>query len=358
MSEPCRRSRGAPAAAAIAALAGLLAATARAAAPSPTGPPAAPPTAARPNLPATEPSTPTAAPRLMAVTIDDLPGAGAGVELARLRAMNGTMLAVLKREQVPAIGFVNEGKLQTGGERDARARILADWLDAGMDLGNHTFGHKGLTLTPLGEYQDDVLRGEVVTRALLGDRGRRPAYFRHPYTQTGPTPEIKSAFEMFLAGHGYRTAPFTVEDADYMFDALYELARDRGDTAQAAKVRAAYAAHQGRMLDWFEGLARGMFGRDIAQILLIHVNLVNADTLADRLAALRARGYRFVPLAEVLADGAYATPDLYVGPNGPSWLHRWSVAKGTPMRLRDEPDPPAWVLEAFQALQGRVDGMS
>jgi len=294
----------------------------------------------------------------MAITIDDLPGAGEGVELARLRAMNATMLAVLEREQVPAIGFVNEGKLQRDGERDARAGILADWLDAGMDLGNHTFRHKGLTLTPLGEYQDDVLRGEVVTRALLGGRGRRPAWFRHPYTQTGPTPEIKSAFELFLAVHDYRTAPFTVEDADYMFDALYEVARDRRDAAAVARVRAAYAAHQARMLDWFEDLARGMFGRDIAQVLLIHVNLLNADTLADRLAALRARGYRFVTLDEALFDGAYATPDLYVGPNGPSWLHRWSVAKGTPMRLRDEPDPPAWVREAFQSLQGRLDGTS
>ena len=337
------RLRHAPATAAVAALlAGFLAGAARAAVPS---------------TPATAPS-PTAAPRAMAVTIDDLPGAGEGSDLARLRAMNATMLAVLKRERVPAIGFVNEGKLQADGERDARAGILVDWLDGGMDLGNHTFAHKGLTLTPLAECQDDVLRGEVVTRALLAERGRRPVWFRHPFTQTGPTAGIKAAFETFLAGRGYRTAPFTIEDADYMFDALYEAARAHGDGGQAARVRAAYTAHQARMLDWFEGLARGMFGRDIAQILLIHVNLVNADTLADRLAALRARGYRFVPLAEVLADGAYATPDLYVGPNGPSWLHRWSVAKGTPMRLRDEPDPPAWVLEDWQALQGRGGGTS
>lgn len=101
-----------------------------------------------------------------------------------------------------------------------------------------------------------------------------------------------------------------------------------------------------------------MFGRDIPRVLLIHANRLNADTLADRLAALRARGYRFVPPGEALADAAYATPDLYVGPHGPSWLHRWSVAQGTPMRLRDEPDPPAWVLEDWQALQKRGGGAS
>ena len=292
------------------------------------------------------------APRTMAVTLDDLPGAGPEPGLAGLREMNRKILAALSRARVPAIGFVNEGRLQVDGERDERAALLRDWIEAGMDLGNHTFAHRGLTRTPLGECEDDVLRGEVVTRALLEKAGRRPVFFRHPFTQTGPTTEIKAAFEEFLAGHGYRVAPFTIEDADYMFDALYREALAAGDADRAARVRDAYAAHQARMLDWFETMARDLFGRDIAQVLLIHVNAINADTLADRLAVLRVRGYRFVTLPVALEDAAYATPDRYVGDNGPSWLHRWSVAKGAPPRLRDEPDPPAWVLDAWKALQG------
>lgn len=297
------------------------------------------------------------APRTIAITLDDLPGVGADTSLERLRGMNRSILAALSQERVPAIAFVNEGRLQVDGERDARAGLLRDWIEAGMDLGNHTFSHRGLTHTPLVEYEGDVLRGEVVTRAVLEAAGRRPVFFRHPFTQTGPTAAVKTGFEEFLAGHGYRVAPFTVEDADYLFNALYEAARAAGEADRAARLREAYAAHQARMLDWFEGLARDLFGRDIAQVLLIHINGINADTLADRLAALRARGYRFVALEAALADPAYATPDRYVGPNGPSWLHRWSVAKGAPLRLRDEPDPPAWVLDAWQALQ-RAAGSS
>jgi hypothetical protein len=65
-----------------------------------------------------------------------------------------------------------------------------------------------------------------------------------------------------------------------------------------------------------------------------------------------ARGYRFVTLDEALKGDAYRTPDGYVGRFGPSWLHRWRIALGKPDRLRDEGDPPAWVVETFNRIQG------
>jgi hypothetical protein len=42
-----------------------------------------------------------------------------------------------------------------------------------------------------------------------------------------------------------------------------------------------------------------------------------------------------------------------VGARGPSWLYRFRVAKGLPLRLESEPDPPAWVLERYRAAQAR-----
>ena len=287
--------------------------------------------------------------RRLAITVDDLPCVRCDGGLAAIADLNRRFVAALAAAKAPAIGFVNEAKLQIDGERDARVALLAAWLDAGLALGNHGYAHRGLTATPLPACEDDLLRGEVVTRALLEARGARPEFFRHPYTQTGPTPEIKRAFEAFLGDHGYRVAPFTIEDADYMFDALYSEALDRGDAARAAAIRTAGLAHAERMTIWFEGLGRDLLGREPAQVLLIHLNRLNADTLPERLRALQARGYRFVTLAEALADPAYALPDEYVGKNGPSWLHRWAVARGLPSRLKEEPDPPDWVLAAWNA---------
>jgi peptidoglycan/xylan/chitin deacetylase (PgdA/CDA1 family) len=283
-----------------------------------------------------------AAARLMALTFDDLPGADTRAPLAELQDQNRRMLAALHDAQAPAIGFVNEARVQVSGERDARVGILEAWLDAGCDLGNHTEAHLGLSTTPLREYEDGVLRGEAVTRALLEARGRKERYFRHPFTQTGPTKAVKESFEAFLADRGFTIAPFSIEAADYMFAALYA-------DALAARLRDSYLEHVDRVVDFMEGLAADEFGHAIPQILLAHVNRLNADVLPDLLKRLASRGYRFVTLDAALADPAWQTEDLYVGTNGPSWLHRFSVALGKPNRLVDEPDPPQWVLDGYNA---------
>jgi hypothetical protein len=170
-------------------------------------------------------------------------------------------------------------------------------------------------------------------------------------TQTGSTPETRERFEAFLTSHGYRVAPFTIEDSDYIFALVYDDAVRREDGRTAERVLSAYLEHQTRMFEWFEQLSRETFGREIPQILLIHVNRLNGDSLAEAVDAMTRRGYRFVSLEAALGDPAYRTPDGYVGPFGPSWLHRWRVSLGMPNRLRDEPDPPRWVLDAFQRLQ-------
>ena len=86
------------------------------------------------------------------------------------------------------------------------------------------------------------------------------------------------------------------------------------------------------------------------QVLLIHANLLNAEALPDLLEMFRRRGYRFVSLAEALADPAYERPDTFVGRYGSSWLHRWARVDGREVRW--EPDAPAWVSEYLDAGGG------
>lgn len=283
--------------------------------------------------------------RTIAITIDDLPGHPAAASMAELRGMTQSMLAALGAAGATATGFVNESKLAVRGEQAARTALLEMWLDAGIPLGNHTFSHPDINTTPLADYQRDIILGESVTERLMAARGTRARTFRHPYTHTGPTEEIKSRLQDFLVKRGYTVAPFTVENADYIFAAIHRKAALSGDLALAVRAADAYLAHTAAMLDFYEPLTIDTAGRDIAQILLIHVNDINSATLSRVLDLFKARGYRFVSLAEALRDPAYALFDAYVGPAGPSWLHRWRVAKGLPSRLRDEPDPPKWAME-------------
>lgn len=295
----------------------------------------------------TEGSSSTA-PRAVALTLDDLPKAlppGESVnDLDSLRTTTHTLLSVLTRHHAPAIGFVNEQRLYVKNQLDARIAVLEMWLEAGMMLGNHSFAHARFQETPLSQYEDDAIRGEVVTRPLMGSHGLAERYYRYPFNSTGPTRAAKESFEAFLRERGYRIAPFTIENVDYAFNQLYFQVRKANDAALAERLRAAYLDHTDAAFGYFEKLSRQMFGREIPQVLLIHANDLNADCLHELLRRLEQRGYRFISLDEALQDPAYKTPDEYAGPYGISWMHRWKIALGMKLSYEDEPDPPAWVI--------------
>ena len=280
--------------------------------------------------------------RSIALTFDDLPASQAADDVARVTRLNSTIVSALQSAQAPAVGFVNEGKLTTDGRRQGQIDALSVWTRAGMPLGNHTRSHWDVNDTPIEKYERDILDGEPVTAGLRVRASMTEKWFRHPFTHTGPTKEIKDRLNTFLARHGYTVAPFTVEHVDYLFSARYRSARLGKDDALAKKIGQAYLAHLDTMLEFFEGLSRETFGRATSA----HPRQrLNADYLPAMLDGMKARGYAFVSLREAMQDAAYRTEDDYVGRAGPSWLHRWRIAKGLPSRLAAEPDPPKWISE-------------
>src|SRR3989442_10727254 len=128
----------------------------------------------------------TPADRKIAITIDDLPaGAANSMSAAAITEMTAKLLATLQQQQIPVVGFVNEGKLYKLGEVDERIKALNMWLDAGFDLGNHTYGHISLNRAGFKDFEESVVRGETVTKLLLAQRKKTLRYFRYPYLDTG-----------------------------------------------------------------------------------------------------------------------------------------------------------------------------
>jgi peptidoglycan/xylan/chitin deacetylase (PgdA/CDA1 family) len=281
--------------------------------------------------------------RVVAITIDDLPIV-AGSVTSDWTDVTNRLLAALRRHSVSAVGFVNERKLYANGELDSsRVALLASWLAAGHELGNHTFAHQGAHTTPLAEYLDGIARGEVVTRPLAAGVGRPLRYFRHPMLHAGRSLAYRRGVERFLAAHHYTVAPVTVDNQEWVYARAYVVARQRGDTALTARVVADYRRHLDSAFAYSAGLSRTLFGREIPLVLLLHANELNAEYLDTVLTRLRAHGYRFATLESVLEDSAYRSADTYVGPAGMSWLIRWAVTRG--VAVPNEPREEGYVSQ-------------
>jgi peptidoglycan/xylan/chitin deacetylase (PgdA/CDA1 family) len=278
-------------------------------------------------------STPATPPdRQIAITIDDLPaGAARFMSAAVITEMTTKLLAVLQREKVPAVGFVNERKLYYNwGEADERIRALNMWLDAGFELGNHTYGHTSLNRASLKEFEDSVIQGESVTKLLLAQHNKQLRYFRHPYLDTGRDLETRREAEAFLFARGYRVAPVTMDGWDWNFTLVYDDAKKHGDTALQQEVVSNYLSHHAAVFDYYEKLSKSLLGYEPKQILLLHANNLEAEHLGELLELLRKRGYRFITLEDALSDDAYNSPDTYVGEDGRGWIEHWAITRGQP----------------------------
>jgi peptidoglycan/xylan/chitin deacetylase (PgdA/CDA1 family) len=287
--------------------------------------------------PAADAQTPR---RSVAITVDDLPkgGDGSSPSFDAIYAMNERLLRPFKERRIPLVGFVNAHQELTLGA-DKLRRLLDLWLDAGAELGNHTYSHPDINNVTLADYTANVAKGEPIVRAALAARGSTLRYFRHPYLHAGPTPEIKAGLQTFLDDAGYRVAPVTLDNSDYMYAALYTRPEHR------ERVRAEYLPYMESVVEFFERRSVEVAGREFPQILLIHANALNADLMPELLEMFRRRGYDFVSLDTALADAAYRLPENYAGRGGFSWIHRWSRTMGLP--AKGEPDPPTWVTTAF-----------
>lgn len=298
-------------------------------------------------------ATPAVPDRRIAITIDDLPWASLGDHqplkpAAGMLEHHHRLMAAIKAADAPATGFVNEIKLEVDGVVvPERLQMLSDWLDAGAELGNHTYGHTDLHAAGLAAYEADILKGERQLRPLLDARAMKLEWFRHPYLRAGRSAEDKAALAAFLGEHGYRIAPVTVDNSDWIWALAYRKVLDSGaDAATLKRLRDEYVPYMLAKVDYYERLSTALLGYLLPQTWLMHANELNADTYPALIAGVRERGYRIVPLAEAMQDPAYTRADAYTGPWGPSWMHRWAIGEDKPREFyAGEPLTPRWVLD-------------
>jgi len=287
--------------------------------------------------------------RRMVVTVDDLPVAlGSRHSFEQMEQITADLLATLKDHGIPAVGFVNESKLETDGLVDPRkVALLEQWLAAGLELGNHTYSHPDLHRVSVEKWLADAARGEQLLRRMVEDRGRELRYFRHPFLHTGMSVEIQETTGRWLTEHGYTVSPVTIDNSEWIFGRAYAGAFNTGDAEEDARIGAVYVDYMLDVVDFYEGQAEAIVGRPIPQILLVHAYALNADHLGTLLDRLEADGWSWVSLDEALADPVYQRPvNGYTGRGGITWLHRWAITEGLDRGIfKGEPEVPGWIQE-------------
>lgn len=287
---------------------------------------------------------PLQAQKQICITIDDLPTVSRFYRTAGGQdSLTSRLITHLKQHNVPAVGFVVGEKLMNEAKLDKnQVALLAQWLKAGLELGNHTFAHKGYNTISAASYQRDVVGVDTLLRPLLLAVNQWPRYFRHPYLQRGNTVSKRDSLVQYLASQHYQEAPVSVDNADYIFSAAYDVALLRKNTALASSIGRQYIEYMLSCVHYYESQADSLFKRPVAHILLTHANTINSFCLGDVLSRLEAEGYRFVTLEQAIQDPAYQSEDKYVNNGGISWLHRWALTQGKKGAFfKGEPDVPA-----------------
>jgi hypothetical protein len=99
-----------------------------------------------------------------------------------------------------------------------------------------------------------------ITRPMLAARHRDLRWFRHPYLETGMPLATKLKINNWLAAHGYRIAPVTMENSDWLFSEPYDDAIARHDEARVKRIKTSYLAYTANIIPWYQKASHQLLG--------------------------------------------------------------------------------------------------
>jgi peptidoglycan-N-acetylglucosamine deacetylase len=239
---------------------------------------------------------------VVALTFDDLPAAG-----SLPPGMSRTEIATALTQELKAnhfegtYGFVNAVKLHN--DPDAQ-QALHIWVDAGMNVGSHTWSHLSLTDNTAEAFEHEIALNEPALAEYAGTRDWH--WFRYPFLWEGDTLEKRHAVRAYLKDHGYRTAQVTLDFEDYAWNDAYGRCVSKQDTEALKWLKQSYL----ETADEYIRLGREeqliAFGYEIPNVILLHETAFTTLMLPDLLDLLRKQGFRFASLPEIERNLIYA----------------------------------------------------
>jgi uncharacterized protein (TIGR02246 family) len=254
------------------------------------------------------------------VTVDDLPLGSNRLhpDPAGRARITRDLLAILRKHEIRAVGLVTWNN--TDGQ--AGEKLLEQWMQAGHELGNHSYRHLDYSRTDADTYVADVEKARATLESFLALRGQRLRFFRFPFLREGETAAKLARVREWLASTGQRNLPVTIDNQDWSFEEPWVEARRAGDAARMARLGEDY--QHALRLETLMYTAAGdeLFGRPTPQILLLHANEVGTAQWDALFTWMKGRGFRFATADEVMADPVFAEPHDFVGRYGGSLWDR------------------------------------
>lgn len=240
-----------------------------------------------------------AAAQSVALTFDDGPNLASTPRMTP-QERNAALLAALAHHHVQAALMVTAGN---GAIRPEGLALARAWGAAGHVIGNHTMTHPDLNSpkVTLADYEQELLDCDRIIAPLPGYR----KWFRYPFLREGNTPDKRDGMRAFLSAHGYRNAHVSLDTSDWRLNDELVAVLTKDPAADVAPIKAAYLAHMRQRALAYRALAQRVQGRDIAQVILLHHNLINAMWLDDLLTQFEQMGWHFVTPDAAFADPLY-----------------------------------------------------
>jgi len=236
----------------------------------------------------------------VAFTFDDGPHLQQTPRLSP-KQRNDAMLAALARHKVKAALFVT---VTNGADKPEGHALARAWGEAGHAIGNHTMTHPDFHTTEvtLEKYQQELLDCDAVISKMPGYQ----KWFRFTFLREGNTLEKRDGMRRFLAQQGYRNAYVSLDTSDWRLDDKLMEVLAANSKADLTPIKTAYLAHIRQRALAYRALSHKMQGRDIAQVLLLHHNLLNALWLDDVIAQFKDMGWKIITPEAAFKDPVYA----------------------------------------------------
>lgn len=253
-------------------------------------------------------AAPATADKRIAFTFDDVPrgrGAFFTPDQRTIRLIAGLHKAGVKQ----AAFYIVPGQIGHDDGVGGEQRIEA-YVAAGHVIADHSFTHPHLTELSVADYLANVDQAEAW---LKGREGRRP-WFRYPFLDEGGADKAKvAAVRAALKARGLHNGYATVDGSDWNIEALTADAVKAGKKIDMDALRDLYVSTMVGAADFADRLSRKTWGRQPAQVIVLHETDIAALFIPDLVAALRKDGWKIIT-----ADQAYADPISKVAPEVPS----------------------------------------